>query len=273
MSFKKPLFIQNINPRTVFVVIIWLIAAWILSRPLQGIGKNIYVLLGTLSNNIFQNVSLSKSNLEELLSAQKIVNEQSKTISLMKIRINYLENQIKETENLKSILNLKNDLSYKTISAKIIGRSADNWHKQIILDKGTTCKIMQGDAVLSKNGVIGQIVEVDKKTSVVQVISDPSYRLGCKIAKKNIIGILSGKTNSIGLLEFIPIGSLVKAGDLVVTSGIASGNLLPTYPPGHIVGKINKVSKKKSKGSDLYIEVKLKEDLTMLSDVLIFSPD
>ena len=247
--------------------------AWVLSKPLKEIGKNIYGSVGLLTNNTFELITHGKSITEELITSKKLVNEQEKIISLLKTKINYLENQNKNANKLKELLNLKKNIRYKTISASVIGRSPDNWHKQIILDKGETTKIMPGDSVITSKGIVGQVVEADKSTSVVQLISDPSYKLGCKIKRRNILGILSGKTNSTGLLEFIPIGSKVKIGDLVETSGIASSGLSPTYPPGHPVGRISKISKKKSKASDLYIEVKLSENLNSLSEVLVFSVD
>ncbi len=272
MFLKKPIFSLNVNPQTILTLIVWLIVAWILSRPLVGIGQGVYKLLGTVTSQTFQGLYESKSSAEDLLKSKTLLNEQANRISLLEIKLNYLRNQISELEKLKQILDLKKHLSYKAISATVIGRTADNWHKQIILDKGKTNGLKLGDAVLSEKGVIGQIVDIDKSTSIIQLISDPAYKLGCKISKRKLIGILSGKTNSVGLLEFIPIGTDVKVGDLVVTSGIGSQALLPTYPSGHIVGKVSKVSKRSSRASDLYIEVKLAEDLNFLSDVLVFSP-
>ncbi|OGI10646.1 MAG: rod shape-determining protein MreC [Candidatus Melainabacteria bacterium RIFCSPLOWO2_02_FULL_35_15] len=273
MFFKKPLFIQNIKPKTIFTIFLWFVVAWVLSKPLQEIGKTIYSSIGLFTNNTFEVITHGKSITEELITSKKLVKEQEKTISLLKIRTNYLESQNKNTNNLKELLNLKRNIRYKTISASVIGRSPDSWHKQIVLDKGEDLKIKSGDSIVSAKGIIGQVIEVNRNTSVVQLISDPSYRLGCKIKKRNIFGILSGKTNSIGLLEFIPVGSKVKVGDLIETSGIASRGLFPSYPPGHLVGKISKISKKKSKASDLYIEVTLSENLNSISDVLVFSPD
>ena len=273
MHEMHKIFSQNINPRAVFTIIIWLSIAWIFARPLKGTGEFIYKFTGSFTNNIFQELLQSKTTASELINSKTLANEQSKTISLLKIKVTSLEDQIQETKNIKSILDLNRHLSYKTIATKVIGRSPDNWHKQIILNKGANHMIMAGDSVLSKNGVIGQIVDVDKDTSTVQLISDPSFKLGCKVLKKNIIGILSGKTNSIGLLEFIPVGTDIKAGDVVVASGIRASDLPPTYPSGHPIGKVIKVSKKKSKASDLYIEVKLSENLNTLNNVLVFSPD
>lgn len=272
MFLKKPLFIQNINPRAVFITVTFLITLWVLARPLQAIGENIYYFFGTVTNNAFQNIIQSKFTLEDLIKSKSLLEKQTKTISLLKIKINYLEDQIKETENLKELLNLKQNLSYETTCAMVIGRSTDNWHKQIILDRGKNFKIMIGDSVLTKKGIVGQVFEVDKNTSVVQLISDPSYKIGCKVKNKNILGILTGKTNSHGLLEFIPVGKNIMLGDLVITSGIVSEGFLQTYPPGQIIGKISKISKKNKKASDLYIEVKLSQDLSSLSNVLVFSP-
>ncbi len=273
MSIKKPIFSQTITPQKLLTLIVWLIVAWIFSRPLIGIGQNIYKSLGSFTSHTVQGIYESKSSAEDLLKAKTLVQKQENKISLLEIKLNYLKNQIDELDKLKKLLGLKKNLSYRATSATVIGRTPDSWHKQIIIDKGIKNRIMLGDAIVSDKGVIGQIVDIDKSNSIVQLISDPSYKLGCKIKKKNIIGILSGKTNSVGILEFIPIGTDVQVGDVVITSGIGSQSLPATYPPGHPIGKISKLSKKNNKASDLYIEVKLFEDLNSLSDVLVFSPN
>ena len=270
--FRKLFFKQSINPKSVFNVLIFLAVIWILAKPLQGIGFFVYKYLGKTVNNFFNTVTVGTIAAKDFIKSEKTICSQAKIISLLKIKIAHSEEGLKEIEKLRNTLNLKKHIRYKTISSTVIGRSADSWHRQIILDKGLDFGIMIGDSILSSMGIVGQIIEVQKNNSIVQLISDPSYKLGCKIKKRDVLGILSGKTNSLGILKFIPIGTKVKIGDEVVTSGIATGGLLPTYPAGHPVGKIIKVSRKKKKSSDLYIEVKLSEDLNSLSDVLVFSP-
>ena len=143
MFFKKPLFIQNIKPKTIFTIFLWLMIAWILSKPLQKIGKTIYGSLGILTNNTFELITHGKSITKELITSKKLVKKQEKIISLLKIKINYLENQNKSTNKLKELLNLKKDIRYKTVSASVIGRSPDNWHKQIIIDKEKILTIIE----------------------------------------------------------------------------------------------------------------------------------
>ena len=265
--------LQNmISSKAVFNFVILLVLFWILARPLKGIGESIYFSAGSLANNSFQTIIKSKSGVNELLKAKQLLFEQDKTIIKLNLEINKLEDETNENKRLKSVLELKRRFNNHTIPAEVIGRTADNWHKQLILNKGKEENLMIGDSVISEKGVVGQIVEVNKNSAIVQLISDPSFKIGCKIADKNFYGILSGKTNSISLLEFLPVGTKVKRGDKVITSGISASGLSPTYPPGYPIGRINKVSKVRNKASDLYIEVKLSEDLTSLSKVLVFSP-
>lgn len=261
-----------ISSKVVFNFIVLLILFWILARPLKGIGESVYFSTGSLAHNSFQNIIKSNSRIKELLTAKKTVIEQDKTITRLNLKINQLEDEENENTRLKSLLELKRRLHNRTIPAEVIGRTTDNWHKQLILNKGKEQNLMVGDSVISKQGIVGQIVEVNKTSSIVQLISDPAFKIGCKVANKNLYGILSGKTNSISLLEFLPIGTKVKRGDKIVTSGISASGLSLTYPPGYPIGRIGKVSKIKNKASDLYIEVKLSEDLTSLSEVLVFSP-
>lgn len=273
MYSRRTSFIQTVNPKLVLKIIVCVLLFWILAKPLKGVGENVYSLLGAFTNKAYDSISQGKFSAQKLIRAEKLTKKQSKIISYFKIKTHYLENQNKEIVKLRDLLDLKKQLDYKSISASVIGRSSDNWHKQVVLNKGSNQKITIGDSVLSNQGVIGQVVEVGKNTSVVELVSDPSYRLGCKLAEKNVLGILTGKTNSIGILEFIPVGIDVKVGDKVVTSGISSIGLLPSYPAGHPIGKVSTVSKKKSKSSDLYIEVKLSENLNSINEVLVFSPN
>lgn len=272
MSFRKHIIVQNINPRTIFTILIFFITVWLLSKPLKSLGLNTYLVIGSAVNNLIESTHYGKEKIKDLITSSNLIEKQSKNISVLKMKINFLEDELLEVNNLKNLLTLQNKINYKTNVCKVIGRTSDNWHKQIIIDKGLHYNIMMGDSVLTYSGVVGQIVDVNKHTSIVQLTSDPSYKVGSKISKKNIFGIFSGKTSRIGLLEFIPVGTNIILGDIVVTSGLQSKDLPPSYPAGHPIGKVIKVSKKKKKASDLYIEVKLFEDLTSLSNVLVFSP-
>ena len=273
MSVNKHSFFHYVSGKSVLNILVLLIIFWVLSRPLKDIVLSSYKNIGLISNKALEGITITKSNLEQLVQSQGTIDQQSRTISSLKIKVNHLEDKINEAERLKVLSNLQKKIRYRTICADVIGRTADNWHKQIIINKGSQQNIMAGDSILTEKGVVGQVVETKKDTATVELISNPAFKLGGKIKNKDIIGILSGKTNSVGLFEFIPVGTPVMVGDLIVTSGISPQKLTPTYPSGHPLGKISKISRKKSKSSDLYIEVKLFEDLNSLNNIIVFLPE
>lgn len=271
MSSKWTSIVQNINPRIAFTLVICFMILWVLSRPLKWVGENIYLICGSSLNSSCQTVINTKSSLTELINARNKSKEQERTITFLKQKIYTLENQNDKYKALSSVLNLKKNLSNKTFVANVIGRSPDNWHKQLIIDKGSADGIKTGDSVLSSKGIVGQIVDVNKNSSFVQLISDSGFRIGCKLKRTKLLGILTGKSSKLGTIQFIPIGNNVRVGDYVVTSGISCRGLSQTYPPNHPIGRVSKISKKKIKNADLYIEVKLNENLTMTNEVIVFS--
>lgn len=274
MFAKKRIYIQQISPKAIFTILLCTLIVWILARPLQAITKWLYFQSGSFVSNITQFTTSIKSNTSDILSSKALIKEQSDTIAQFRLKIYQLENMVRKNGDRNQILNLQKKINFKTITASVIGRSPDSWHKQIIIDKGTKAGIMTGDAAISPNGIVGQIIEVNGSSSTIELVSDPNFRLGCRIQNKNkdILGILSGKNNFSGTIEFIPVGTKIKTGDIVKTSGIKSLNSFPAYPPGFPIGEVSRISKKKNKASDLYVEVKLFEDLTSLSEVLVFSP-
>lgn len=272
MPIKKNYqYFSSLNPKLIFNLILFVIVLWILAKPLHTIGFGIYTAFGTFINNSFLTLQDAKSNLEEIFSTKKLISEKNKEIRDLRFKLTNLEALGLENERLKKLLKISQEFSYKVVPANVVGRGPDNWHKQIILNKGTSAGIKVGDGIISEKGIVGQVVEVNKNNSTCQLISDPSFKIGCKIAGKEIIGILTGKSNSVGLLEFIPVGTKIKIRDKVVTSGISASGLSLTYPSGYPIGKVTKISKKTKNASDLYIEVKLFEDLTTLKEVLVYS--
>lgn len=267
--FSKRLLFQYVSPKVIFTILVWLIIAWILSRPLIKIGESIYNVFGTSTYKVFKLISNTKSSLSELFKSKFIIKKQAEEITKLTVKLNQIENQVNESKELKHLIELNRSLGFKSSIAKVIGRTADNWHKQIIINSGINHGINIGDSVLSTKGIIGQVVDVNSSTSIVQLVSDSSYKVGCKVRRNNTLGILTGKTNSLAQVKFIPIGSDVKVRDLIVTSGIASEGLKRIYPTNHPIGYITKVSN--NNNVDLYIEVKLSEDSRSLDNVLIFS--
>ena len=88
-----------------------------------------------------------------------------------------------------------------------------------------------------------------------------------KNARNGIRGITKGlATSDRGMIvEFIPLDSDVKLGDIFVTSGIGT-----TYPPGYLVGEVSKIDKPPNEAF-LTITLKPMQNMDKLEFILIIS--
>ena len=91
--------------------------------------------------------------------------------------------------------------------------------------------------VISQNGLVGVVKSTTATSAIVLLTSDPSFRVGVKIARTQSVGVLSGLgSSSYSLVLLDPAGN-IKTGDILVTNG-SDGNrpFVPGVPVGVVVG-------------------------------------
>ena len=105
---------------------------------------------------------------------------------------------------------------------------------------------VEGHLLLTKHqdkpGLVGRVVDVSSRRSIVRLITDPASSVGLRIVRSGETAIAqgegAGRTMSVG---FVDIESDVKRGDLAVTSGLEGGSDL--YPASIPVGRVVKARK------------------------------
>lgn len=124
--------------------------------------------------------------------------------------------------------------------AQVLAVSTANTRQLLILNKGTRDKVFVGQPVLDEQGVMGQIIDVGYMTSTLLLIADSQCAVPVRNQRTEERAILVG-TNRLDQLSLInlPKTSLIKTGDLLVTSGL--GRL---YPEGYPVGTVMQVHNK-----------------------------
>ena len=141
-----------------------------------------------------------------------------------------------EAENgkMKQELNLTESLSeYTTVHATVIARNPDQWMESLVINVGANEGIQQNMSVMSGNGLIGRIIEVNPTSSKVLLLSneqsnDGKVAASIQIKSGSANGIISGydrKTKEYLMTQVDPTVS-VAAGDLVQTSGL--GGVTPS---------------------------------------------
>lgn len=147
-----------------------------------------------------------------------------------------IETQIKQ---LKSVLNLSGIGGYKIVSAKVISQgTSTSFNQSITIDVGANAHVTRDVTVLCGDGLVGVVKEVYASTALVMLESDPSFRVGVRIAGSQEIGILSGQGTDRAILQLLDSQSSVKVGDVLVARGSEGGK---PFVPGVPVGTVTSV--------------------------------
>ncbi len=250
------------------LIIITLI--WVFSRPLGSIGLHAYEISGKYLSTVYKNLLSTQEDATDLLATQRKLKSFKDENRLLKLENSKLKSKAFESENLERQLKYKSLISFDTIPALIIGRSPDTWHKQIIINKGSVNGVRESKAVLTEKGIVGQVTRTTSNNSVAQLIFDKNFRLGAKLLRSDLFGVLVGSYPDPARLDFITVGSDVKVGDKVVSSGISINKKDPIYPKNYPIGEVVEIERSPD-ALDLIVKVKLYEDLRSLKEVFVLN--
>jgi rod shape-determining protein MreC len=146
-----------------------------------------------------------------------------------------------QLKQLKSILDLAGTAGYKIVNAKVISHgSSQSFAQTLTIDSGSNAGIKKNMTVLSQYGIAGVVKDVYPSSALIQLASDPSFRIGARIAGTQQIGILSGRGNRSASLQLLDNSTTVKEGDVLLARGsIANRPFVPGVPLGYVTGVDN----------------------------------
>ena len=159
----------------------------------------------------------------------------------LKQRLINRKNADAQLKQLKSILDLAGTAGYKIVNAKVISNgSSQSFSQTITIDSGATAGIKKNMTVLSQSGIAGVVKDVYPTSALIQLASDPSFRIGARVAGSQQIGVLTGRGTSSASLQLLDNSSTVKVGDVLLSRGsIANRPFVPGVPLGYVTGVDN----------------------------------
>jgi rod shape-determining protein MreC len=167
------------------------------------------------------------------MNTYDINNKLIKENESLKITSNKIELLYAENQQLKILLNLSNDITYKFITTKIISKSNAAFIRSAILMSGKKDNISIKSPVVNNNNLLGYISELGNNSSRVIALTDINTKIPAFVPNKNIKIIVSGNnSNFLEISNYLDLSSL-KSGDKVFSSG--DGNM---YPSGLFIGTI-----------------------------------
>jgi rod shape-determining protein MreC len=149
-----------------------------------------------------------------------------------------------ELAQFKSILDLAGRGEFKVVGAKVISQgSSTSFTQTITIDAGTKSGVRANMTVISGFGLVGVVKIAYANSAVVQLASDPAFRVGARIAGSQQIGILSGQGTRKGVLQLLDNTTEVKVGDAILARGSNNGRpFVPGVPIGEVTSVDNSAS-------------------------------
>jgi rod shape-determining protein MreC len=167
-----------------------------------------------------------------------------------------------QSRTLQGLLDLKNATPLNTSGAVVIAGPPVAEFRTMTIDKGTGEGLKRDMAVIAPAGVVGRVILPSARASKVQLLIDRDAAAGGLVERSRAQGIVVGTGTDQLRMDYVPSSADIKAGDVVVTSGIEG-----IYPKGFVIGQIESVQR--GAGEYRSVVVKPAVDFSSLEAVLV----
>ena len=229
------------------------------------------VVIIILSNFNFKPIQLVKLGINEVIYRSSYVvsvpeNKIEEVISKIKSHLDFYKNhqnqliKIENTDEIKvlnNILTAENkrlrelideSINSEDIFARVLIDRESPYLKSIVLNRGTKDNVKMGMAVMDRNYLVGQIIEVNYSNSRALLLSDLNSKIPVVIQPPFLQAVASGTGKDHGIIEYTKDEykeNQIENEAVVYTSGLAG-----IFKPGIPVGKITNSSEQLSFFSD-----------------------
>jgi rod shape-determining protein MreC len=197
-------------------------------NPIYTVVETPHELLQWLKDSFADRARLRAANLQ--------LEEQ---LRIARVRLLQFEALSAENRRLRGIREASQGLAERTLIAEIIRIDVDPFRQRVRINKGADDGVFQGQPVLDAFGIVGQVVQVDKYTATLILISDGEHAIPVQVNRNGIrsIAVGTGDRGKLGL-PYLTLETDVKPGDLLVSSGLDG-----IFPAGYPVATVSRVER------------------------------
>jgi rod shape-determining protein MreC len=194
-----------------------------------------------------------------LLHAKSQNEKLKEEIDALRQQIILTESALRENSQLKTLLDYREGArfpkDYRAVSARVIARAPSQFEQQIVVSAGKNDGISKHDAVVTADGLVGEVTKVASNVSQVTLLTDETSAVSALDIHSNAAGIAQhGRSGSSLTLDRVTKDQVVKRGDVIVTSGFRSGDLSSLYPRGIPLGVVTSVGQV---DTDIYKQIQV----------------
>lgn len=213
-------------------------------------------------NRLALRLSSGAVDLAEIQTLQERNAQLEEALARLQSEVTDLREVASDYQRLADLVDYTSAVRNQTsIAADVIGTEQTPL-RTITVNRGTRDGIQVGMPVVTAEGLVGRVIEVQSNASRVLLVTDPSSAVSARLQSTRAEGSIAGQDSGNLEMSFIPLGEVITNGDLVITSGLG-GNL----PPDIVIGQVTS----SRQGLDLYqvAQVRSLIDFDTLEIVLI----
>ncbi|WP_027697751.1 rod shape-determining protein MreC [Vibrio litoralis] len=156
----------------------------------------------------------------------------------LKSNLLLLEQYKQENIRLRELLDSPYVRDERKVVTEVMAVDSSPYRHQVMIDKGRTDGVYEGQPVINEKGIVGQVINVSAHNSRVLLLTDSNSSIPVQVLRNDIRVIASGNGDIDSIqLENVPTSTNIETGDLLVTSGLAG-----RYPEGYPVAYVTSVS-------------------------------
>ncbi len=184
--------------------------------------------------------------LDMLINARKYYEENQslkEQLAELYAQISDYTEVMQENDHLREMIDLASSADGVELSepCTVIGRVANDVYGSFFIDKGEKDGIEYYDPVVTANGIVGFVTEVEYTYSKVTTILSNEISLGVYCVRTGETGVIEG-SYELALdgrvrMVYIPLECEMTEGDIVITSGYSG-----TVPQGIVLGTLGETS-------------------------------
>lgn len=165
-------------------------------------------------------------------------NELKEEVLMLRSEQLLFANMEQENRRLRDLLGSPFVRDERKMVTEVMSVDSDPYKHQLMIDKGRTNGVYEGQPVINERGIVGQVSYVGAHNSRVLLITDTTHAIPVQIVRNDIRVIATGRgENNTIQLENISSSADIEPGDKLVTSGLGG-----VFPEGYPVGRITSFS-------------------------------
>jgi rod shape-determining protein MreC len=168
---------------------------------------------------------------DDLREENDNLRKQTRELWLQAMRLEALE---QENARLRGLKQAPPALIRKSQLVDVVSADISRLRQRVVVNQGQGAGLFRSQSLIDEHGLIGQLVRVGPWSSEVMLITDPEAAVPVEVVRSGVRSVAVGTGNESELeLPLLPATADVKAGDLLVTSGLGG-----IFPAGIPVGTI-----------------------------------